>query len=87
MEKRRNVKGGGSFKENLDGTVTHRRCVGYLPNGNRKVLTVTASSRAMCIKEMKKKEAEWSRIHSLSTIGPGFTVTGLCEAHHTLPYR
>lgn len=65
MEKRRNAKGEGSFKENLDGTVTHRKCVGYLPNGNRKVLTVTASSRAMCIKEMKKKEVEWSRVRGL----------------------
>ena len=81
MEKRRNAKGEGSFKENPDGTVTHRKCVGYLPNGSRKVLTVTTSSRAMCIKEMRKKEAEWSRVCGLHTIGPGFTVTGLCEAH------
>lgn len=81
MEKRRNAKGEGSFKENPDGTVTYRKSVGYLPNGTRKVLTVTSSSRAMCIKEMKKKEAEWSRICSLHIVCPENTVAGLCEMH------
>lgn len=76
-----NVKGEGSFKVNKDGSVTHRKSVGYKPNGNRKVLTVTASSKAACIKAMKKKEAEWNEFKERMSIEVGDTVTDLCKAH------
>ena len=46
---------------NPDGTVTHRKSVGYKANGRRKVLTVTAATKAACIREMRKKEEEWNR--------------------------
>lgn len=76
-----NVKGEGSFKINKDGSVTHRKSVGYKPNGNRKVLTVTASSKAACIKAMKIKEAEWNQFKERMSIEVGDTVTDLCNAH------
>lgn len=80
-EKKRNAKGEGSFTTNPDGTVTHRKSVGYKANGNRKILTVTASTKSACIKEMKKKEAEWNRIKNSENIGKGNTVNDLCEMH------
>ena len=61
MKKQRNAKGEGSFKTNPDGTVTHRKTVGYKANGYRKILTVTANNKAACIKEMKKREAAWEK--------------------------
>ena len=53
MMSKRNAKGEGSFKVNENGTVTHRKCVGYKVNGRRKVFTVTAATRAACIREMR----------------------------------
>ena len=47
----RNARGEGSFTKNANGTVTHRKGVGYKADGGRKTLTVTASSRAACIEE------------------------------------
>ncbi len=81
MEKKRNTKGEGSFIINGDGTVTHRKSVGYKANGNRKVLTVTASSKAACIREMKKKEAVWEKQKNAVNIIAGTTILELCELH------
>lgn len=81
MEKKRNAKGEGSFKVNSDGTVTHRKSVGYKASGQRKILTVTAPNKSACIKEMKKKEAEWNKAKNRSTIGKGSTVSDLCQMH------
>ena len=61
MNKKRNAKGEGSFKENADGTITHRKSVGYKADGNRKILTVTADTKAACIREMRKKEIQWKQ--------------------------
>lgn len=80
-EKKRNAKGEGSFKINADGTVTHRKSVGYKANGYRKILTVTAANKAACIREMKKKEVEWNRIQKSEVIGSGTTVHELCLLH------
>ena len=45
MEKhKRNAKGEGSFKVNDNGTITHRKQVGFKVNGGRKILTVTANN-------------------------------------------
>lgn len=76
-----NARGEGSFKVNRDGSVTHRKSVGYKPNGKRKVLTVTAANKSACIKEMKKKEAEWNRIKGNTIVGESSTVSELCELH------
>lgn len=57
-EKKRNVKGEGSFKINQNGTVTHRKHVGYKLNGSRKILTVTANNKTACIREMREMERE-----------------------------
>lgn len=81
MEKKRNTKGEGSFVMNADGTVTHRKSVGYKANGNRKVLTVTAGSRAACIREMKKKEADWEKQKNVENIVTGTTISELCGMH------
>lgn len=81
MEKKRNAKGEGSFTVNSDGTVTHRKSVGYKPNGGRKVLTVTASSKAACIREMKKKEAAWNKQQKAGSMTTGITVVELCQIH------
>lgn len=81
MKKKRNTKGEGSFVINADGTVTHRKSVGYKTNGNRKVLTVTAGSKAACIREMKKKEATWEKQKSAENIVTGTTILELCELH------
>lgn len=65
----RNAKGEGSFKVNADGTVTHRKSVGFKANGRRKVITVTAKNKSACIREMRKKEAEWNNIKNGLHIG------------------
>lgn len=80
-EKKRNPKGMGSFTENADGTITHRKSVGYKPDGHRKVITVTAASKSACIKEMKLKEQAWSKKQKASSIGLGKTVVELCQLH------
>lgn len=81
MKEKRNAKGEGSFKINSDGTVTHRKSVGYKANGNRKILTVTAANKAACIREMKKKEADWNRMQKSESIRAGTTVLELCNLH------
>lgn len=81
MANKRNAKGEGSFKNNPDGTITHRKNVGYKPNGKRKVLTVTAPTKTACIREMKKKEAEWNNVKELSQIQSRNTIVELCQRH------
>ena len=81
MGKQRNIKGEGSFTNNADGTVTHRKSVGYKANGNRKVLTVTAGTKAACIREMKKKEAAWEKQKNMENIAAGTTILELCQLH------
>ena len=78
---KRNAKGEGSFRKNPDGTVTHRKGVGYKANGRRKTLTVTAATKAACIREMRKKEAEWNNIKTLSHVQRSNTVAELCYSH------
>ncbi len=81
MGKERNAKGAGSFKLNSDGSVTHRKSVGYKENGNRKILTVTAANKTACIREMKKKESEWNKKQKEGSVGAGTTVAELCRLH------
>lgn len=81
VESKRNPKGMGSFTENPDGTITHRKHVGYKADGHRKVITVTASSKSACIKEMKRKEQIWKEQEELKSITPSKTVEELCTLH------
>lgn len=78
---KRNAKGMGSFKENPDGTVTHRKHVGYKWNGKRKILTVTAQTKTACIRLMKEKEDAWKKEKESVTVSPKKTVAELCELH------
>jgi len=71
----------GSFTKNPDGTITHRKGVGFKLDGRRKTLTVTESSKAACIRAMKKKEEEWNRQKDFVIIHVGDTVTELCQKH------
>lgn len=80
-KKKRNPKGMGTFKEKPDGTITHRKSVGYKPDGNRKVITVTSSSRSSCIKLMREKENAWKKQQQANTISLGKTVLELCQLH------
>ena len=81
MENKRNAKGEGSFKVNADGTVSHRKSVGYKADGSRKILTVTAANKAACIREMKKKEAIWQKQQEREMVGDKTTVSELCLMH------
>lgn len=81
VKMKRNAKGEGSFKINKNGSVTHRKNVGYKPNGRRKVLTVTAATKTACIREMKKKEAEWKRKKEAAHICTKDTIVNLCNRH------
>lgn len=81
MVTKRNAKGEGSFKINIDGTVTHRKSVGYKANGQRKIITVTAANKTACIREMKKKEAQWGKQQAAEKIGSGTTISELCYLH------
>lgn len=81
MGEKRNAKGEGAFKINPDGTVTHRKSVGYKQNGQRKVFTVTANTKAACLKEMKKKEDAWRRQNKTGSFCTGITITELFEMH------
>lgn len=76
-----NAKGEGSFKINENGTVTHRKCVGYKLNGRRKTLTVTAATKTACIREMKKKEKAWHQEQESMSITNYDSITDLCERH------
>lgn len=78
---KRNPKGMGSFTENPDGSITHRKHVGYKSDGHRKVITVTASSKSACIKEMKRKEQIWKEQEELKNITPNKTIEELCTLH------
>lgn len=80
-ENKRNPKGMGSFIENKDGTITHRKSVGYKADGNRKIFTVTSTSRSSCIKIMKEKENEWKKQQQAKVVSLGKTVLELCELH------
>lgn len=80
-QKKRNPKGMGSFTENADGTITHRKCVGYKADGKRKTLTVTAANKSACIRNMKEKETEWKRKCENNSVNAGKTVTELCQMH------
>lgn len=81
MEKKRNAKGEGSFTINANGTVTHRKSVGYKPNGQRKILTVSAATKSACIRKMKKKEDEWKNQKVAAHMQQWNTVTDLCVSH------
>ncbi len=81
MEKTRNAKGEGSFTTNPDGSITHRKSVGYKSNGRRKVLTVTAATKAACIREMRKKEDTWNKKRMALHIQSKSTVVELCQKH------
>ena len=80
-DKKRNAKGEGSFTLNPDGTVTHRKSVGFKPNGRRKVFTVTAKTKSACIKEMKKKEDAWNELKNHGRIRCNETIVDLCCKH------
>lgn len=77
----RNAKGEGSFKVNADGTVTHRKSVGFKANGRRKVITVTAKTKSACIREMRKREDEWNSQKNRLHIDATDTVVSLCYRH------
>ena len=79
--KKRNAKGEGSFKTNPSGTITHRKHVGYKPNGARKILTVTANTKTACIKEMRKMEAAWKEKQNKIDFSEAITVEELCTMH------
>lgn len=79
-QKKRRAKGEGSFRENPDGTITHRKTIGFKVNGYRKILTVTADSRSACIKIMRKNEKEWNRKQKSEAV-ENMTITELCEKH------
>lgn len=79
--RKRNAHGMGSFTENPNGSVTHRKSVGYKANGNRKVITVTASSKSACIKKMKEKETAWRKQQESFGISAAKTVVELCQMH------
>ncbi|MCR5104989.1 MAG: site-specific integrase [Eubacterium sp.] len=81
MTKERNAKGQGTFYENKDGTVTYRKGVGLKPDGKRKTLTVTASTKAACIRIMKQKEADWNREKQRIQITDKNNVEELCQRH------
>ncbi len=77
----RNAKGEGSFRDNPDGTVTHRKSVGFKADGHRKILTVTAKNKAACIREMKKKEAAWNKQKETDGTMSSVTIEELCKLH------
>jgi hypothetical protein len=52
---KRRARGEGCFLESPNGKVAYRKSVGYKADGKRKILTVTAVSRAAAVREMKKK--------------------------------
>lgn len=79
MKKERKVKGEGSYTKNKNGTVTHRKSVGYQDNGKRKVLCVTASSMEAAKKKMREKEKEW--LKEQENPGTTDTVAALCQKH------
>ena len=78
---KRNAKGEGSFTVNPNGSVTHRKCVGYKDNGQRKVFTVTAKTKSACIREMKKRVDAWNNEKSRNSVMIGSTITELCYKH------
>lgn len=76
-----NAKGEGHFTYNLNGTVTMRKGVGYKENGRRKILTITAETKAACIKAMAKKEREWEKEKERYGLSGENTLSDFCKLH------
>lgn len=82
MEKqKRNAKGQGTFITLDNGKILYRKSVGVKDDGKRKVLTVRASSKAMCMKLMKEKEAAWAKEKQRYNVSVCDTVEELCQRH------
>lgn len=79
--KKRNAKGEGTFIQNKNGTITHKLNVGRRWDGRPKVLTVTCETRAACIREMRKKAAEWNASQDTVEQMAKGTVGDLCRKH------
>lgn len=80
-ERKRNAKGEGTFIQNKNGTITHKLNVGRRWDGRPKVLTVTCETKAACIREMKKKAAEWNASQDTEGLMAKGTVGDLCWKH------
>lgn len=79
--KKRNAKGEGTFIQNKNGTITHKLNVGKRWDGRPKVLTVTCETKAACIREMKKKAAEWNASKDIVGATAKGTISDLCQKH------
>lgn len=79
--KKRNAKGEGTFIQNENGTITHKLNVGRRWDGRPKVLTVTCETKAACIREMRKKAAEWNASQDIAGATTKGTIGGLCWKH------
>lgn len=79
--KKRNAKGEGTFIQNENGTITHKLNVGRRRDGRPKVLTVTCETRAACIREMRKKAAEWNASQDIAGATAKETIGNLCWKH------
>nr|WP_300912868.1 site-specific integrase [uncultured Acetatifactor sp.] len=79
--KKRNAKGEGTFIQNKNGTITHKLNVGRRWDGRPKVLTVTCETKAACIREMRKKVAEWNASQDTAGLMAKGTVGDLCWKH------
>ena len=79
--KKRNAKGEGTFIQNNNGSITHKRNVGKRSDGSPKILTVTCATKAACIRKMQSKIAEWSRSHDIAGATAKGTIGDLCRKH------
>ena len=77
----RNAKGMGTFITLASGKVVMRKGVGVNEQGKRKILQVTCTSKAACIKAMKVKEEEYLRSIRDYSLAPTLTVEELCAWH------
>ncbi|MCR5011948.1 MAG: tyrosine-type recombinase/integrase [Lachnospiraceae bacterium] len=78
---RRNIKGQGCFVTLENGRILYRKSAGYTSEGKRKILTVRANSKAVCIQLMKEKEAAWQEEQERTSPALNNTVVELCEKH------
>lgn len=80
-KRKRRAKGTGSFIKQNDGTILHRKSVGYTDKGTRKVLTVRGPTEAACVKLMKEKEKKWQKDCESKGFDASMTVSELCYTH------
>ncbi len=77
----RRINGEGTWSETATGKPQVKKMVGYLPNGNKKYLTASGTSKRDALNKLKQKEKEFFNSGVGFDIVKKMTLTDLCMMH------